>query len=231
DDLSTRGVTEPYRMFTSRAEFRLSLREDNADLRLTELAHTMGLISDTRWAAFCRKRDAIEQDLQRLAAIRFNPRLLERMQQIRPDAALPDRDQLAQEWLKRPQIRYAPLRSDLVALGLMPLQTDDQVVEQVEIQVKYAGYINRQQQEVERQQAQEGTEIPLGIDYQSVAGLSVEVRQKLEQIRPVTLGQASRISGVTPAAISLLMIHLRRLRRDPAREVLSQPGAAADQAA
>ncbi|NCX22948.1 MAG: tRNA uridine-5-carboxymethylaminomethyl(34) synthesis enzyme MnmG, partial [Betaproteobacteria bacterium] len=148
-----------------------------------------------------------------------------------PDAALPDRDQLAQEWLKRPQIRYAPLRSDLVALGLMPLQTDDQVVEQVEIQVKYAGYINRQQQEVERQQAQEGTEIPLGIDYQSVAGLSVEVRQKLEQIRPVTLGQASRISGVTPAAISLLMIHLRRLRRDPAREVLSQPGAAADQAA
>ncbi|NDB14435.1 MAG: tRNA uridine-5-carboxymethylaminomethyl(34) synthesis enzyme MnmG [Betaproteobacteria bacterium] len=231
DDLSTRGVTEPYRMFTSRAEFRLSLREDNADLRLTELAHTMGLISDTRWAAFCRKRDAIEQDLQRLAAIRFNPRLLERMQQIRPDAALPDRDQLAQEWLKRPQIRYAPLRSDLVALGLMPLQTDDQVVEQVEIQVKYAGYINRQQQEVERQQAQEGTEIPLGIDYQSVAGLSVEVCQKLEQIRPVTLGQASRISGVTPAAISLLMIHLRRLRRDPAREVLSQPGAAADQAA
>ena len=232
DDLSTRGVSEPYRMFTSRAEFRLSLREDNADLRLTAIARELGLISNTRWEAFCRKRDAIEADLQRLASIRFNPRVLENLRQLHPDCDLPDRDQRAQDWLRRPQVRYARMREDLVALGLLDPQLDPQVIEQVEIQVKYEGYINRQQQEVERQQAQESTELPATMDYEAVAGLSVEVRQKLSRMRPATLGQASRISGVTPAAISLLLIHLKRHRRLPVQadhSTLAQP--AADQAA
>jgi len=219
DDLTTRGVSEPYRMFTSRAEFRLSLREDNADLRLTELAYAMGLVASERWAAFCKKREAIESDLQRLAAIRFNPKLLERLQSLKPARALPERDQRAQDWLKRPQTSYASMRLDLEAIGLLEPQADAQVIEQVEIQVKYEGYIARQQQEVERQQAQESTALPTDIDYDKVAGLSVEVKQKLMRVRPATLGQASRISGVTPAAISLLMIHLKRIRKMPASEL------------
>lgn len=219
DDLTTRGVSEPYRMFTSRAEFRLSLREDNADLRLTELAYAMGLVASERWAAFCKKREAIESDLQRLAAIRFNPKLLERLQSLKPARALPERDQRAQDWLKRPQTSYASMRLDLEAIGLLEPQADAQVIEQVEIQVKYEGYIARQQQEVERQQAQESTALPTDIDYDKVAGLSVEVKQKLMRVRPATLGQASRISGVTPAAISLLMIHLKRIRKTPASEL------------
>ncbi|MFM7502851.1 MAG: tRNA uridine-5-carboxymethylaminomethyl(34) synthesis enzyme MnmG [Betaproteobacteria bacterium] len=219
DDLTTRGVSEPYRMFTSRAEFRLSLREDNADLRLTELAYTMGLVASERWAAFCKKREAIESDLQRLAAIRFNPKLLERLQSLKPARALPERDQRAQDWLKRPETSYASMRLDLEAIGLLQPQADAQVIEQVEIQVKYEGYIARQQQEVERQQAQESTALPTDIDYDKVAGLSVEVKQKLMRVRPATLGQASRISGVTPAAISLLMIHLKRIRKTPASEL------------
>lgn len=219
DDLTTRGVSEPYRMFTSRAEFRLSLREDNADLRLTELAYAMGLVASERWAAFCKKREAIESDLQRLAAIRFNPKLLERLQSLEPARALPERDQRAQDWLKRPQTSYASMRLDLEAIGLLEPQADAQVIEQVEIQVKYEGYIARQQQEVERQQAQESTALPTDIDYDKVAGLSVEVKQKLMRVRPATLGQASRISGVTPAAISLLMIHLKRIRKTPASEL------------
>ena len=219
DDLTTRGVSEPYRMFTSRAEFRLSLREDNADLRLTELAYTMGLVASERWAAFCKKREAIESDLQRLAAIRFNPKLLERLQSLKPARALPERDQRAQDWLKRPETSYASMRLDLEAIGLLQPQADAQVIEQVEIQVKYEGYIARQQQEVERQQAQESTALPTDIDYDKVAGLSVEVKQKLMRVRPATLGQASRISGVTPAAISLLMIHLKRIRKMPASEL------------
>ena len=219
DDLTTRGVSEPYRMFTSRAEFRLSLREDNADLRLTELAYAMGLVASERWAAFCKKREAIEGDLQRLAAIRFNPKLLERLQSLKPARALPERDQRAQDWLKRPQTSYASMRLDLEAIGLLEPQADAQVIEQVEIQVKYEGYIARQQQEVERQQAQESTALPTDIDYNKVAGLSVEVKQKLMRVRPATLGQASRISGVTPAAISLLMIHLKRARKTPVSEL------------
>jgi tRNA uridine 5-carboxymethylaminomethyl modification enzyme len=206
-------------MFTSRAEFRLSLREDNADLRLTELAYAMGLVASERWAAFCKKREAIEGDLQRLAAIRFNPKLLERLQSLKPARALPERDQRAQDWLKRPQTSYASMRLDLEAIGLLEPQADAQVIEQVEIQVKYEGYIARQQQEVERQQAQESTALPTDIDYNKVAGLSVEVKQKLMRVRPATLGQASRISGVTPAAISLLMIHLKRARKTPASEL------------
>jgi tRNA uridine 5-carboxymethylaminomethyl modification enzyme len=215
DDLTTRGVSEPYRMFTSRAEFRLSLREDNADLRLTEIAYAMGLISERRWTAFCRKREAIEKDLARLAAIRFNPKVLEAWQRLKPQADKPERDQRAVDWLKRPQVLYTTMRADLATLGLMDAQAEPDVIEQVEIQIKYEGYIARQQQEVERQLAQENTELPLSIDYDRVAGLSVEVRQKLAAIRPATLGQASRISGVTPAAISLLLIHLKRLRRLP----------------
>ncbi|NBO04070.1 MAG: tRNA uridine-5-carboxymethylaminomethyl(34) synthesis enzyme MnmG [Betaproteobacteria bacterium] len=231
DDLTTRGVSEPYRMFTSRAEFRLSLREDNADLRLTETAHAMGLITARRWAAFCRKREAIEKDLSRLAAIRFNPRVLEALQRLKPGADLPERDQRAIDWLKRPQIRYATMRGDLEVLGLLEAEAGLDVIEQVEIQIKYEGYIARQQQEVERQLAQESTELPLTIDYDQVAGLSVEVKQKLAAIRPATLGQASRISGVTPAAISLLMIHLKRQRRSPLSGHASQVASVSSQVA
>ena len=213
DDLTTRGVSEPYRMFTSRAEFRLSLREDNADLRLTELAHGMGLISAERWTAFSRKREAIEKELACLAAIRFNPKTLEALQRIKPEGELPERDQRALDWLKRPQVRYTAMRAELEAIGLIEGKTEQDVAEQIEIQVKYEGYIARQQLEVERQLAQESAEIPSTIDYGQVAGLSAEVRQKLSATRPATLGQASRISGVTPAAISLLMIHLKRIRQ------------------
>ncbi|MEY3708311.1 MAG: glucose-inhibited cell-division protein, partial [Pseudomonadota bacterium] len=145
--------------------------------------------------------------------------LLERLQSLKPARALPERDQRAQDWLKRPQTSYASMRLDLEAIGLLEPQADAQVIEQVEIQVKYEGYIARQQQEVERQQAQESTALPTDIDYNKVAGLSVEVKQKLMRVRPATLGQASRISGVTPAAISLLMIHLKRARKTPASEL------------
>jgi tRNA uridine 5-carboxymethylaminomethyl modification enzyme len=216
DDLVTRGVTEPYRMFTSRAEYRLSLREDNADLRLTEAGRRLGLIGEAQWQAFCEKRDLVEKESARLREALVGPK---RFPVSSLEAVIPaglDREITAMELLKRPEVRWQDLAAMLDHQGQMPLrppeELPDPVVEQVEIQAKYAGYIARQQDEVARNQAQERSSIPEAIDYGAVRGLSIEVRQKLEAIRPTTLGQAARISGVTPAAISLLWIHLKRLR-------------------
>ncbi|MRD56199.1 tRNA uridine-5-carboxymethylaminomethyl(34) synthesis enzyme MnmG [Betaproteobacteria bacterium LSUCC0115] len=209
DDLVTRGVTEPYRMFTSRAEYRLSLREDNADLRLTPVAREMGLVDDAQWAAFEAKQSAIETELGRLRATMINPKLLDpqRLAEALPGVGL-EREALAVDLLKRPEVGY----QDLIKLLPGEAPQDEAVRQQVEIQVKYAGYIARQADEVARHEAHESASIPEDLDFQAVAGLSFEVRQKLSKARPQTLGQASRVSGVTPAAISLLWIHLKRHR-------------------
>jgi tRNA uridine 5-carboxymethylaminomethyl modification enzyme len=188
DDLVTRGVSEPYRMFTSRAEYRLQLREDNADLRLTEIGRRLGLIDDRRWDAFNRKRDAIEKERTRLDHLIVGTGSHEKRR--------------ASEILRQPGVRYA----DLVQDSLLPVD----VVEQVEIQIKYEGYIARQRDEVARREEFEALALPADLDYRSVRGLSVEVQQKLDRHRPETIGQASRISGITPAAISLLLVHLKR---------------------
>jgi tRNA uridine 5-carboxymethylaminomethyl modification enzyme len=190
DDLITRGVTEPYRMFTSRAEYRLLLREDNADLRLTETGRALGLVDDARWARFSAKREAIEREHTRLARTR-----------------VPDDPASLAERLRRPEVGYSSLFESVG--GLAPV-ADSEVAQQVEIQIKYEGYIARQQDEIERQRRHEDLTLPQDLDYHGVRGLSVEVRHKLEQHRPATLGQAARLSGVTPAAISLLLVHLKR---------------------
>lgn len=205
DDLITLGTQEPYRMFTSRAEYRLVLREDNADLRLTETGRRLGLVDDVRWAAFCTKREAIEREEQRLKSTWVRP-------------STPVGDALAQRYgtplaheynllnlLSRPEIDYAGLTALTGAIEI-----DPQVAEQVEIKVKYAGYIDRQQEEIEKLRASENVRLPVDIDYPGISGLSKEIQSKLSQARPETLGQASRIPGVTPAAISLLMIHLKK---------------------
>lgn len=216
DDLVTRGVTEPYRMFTSRAEYRLSLREDNADLRLTEIGRKLGLVDDVRWQAFCDKREAIERETSRLTSALVGPKRFPASELDRVVEGPLDHETPALDLLKRPQVKYAGLMSLVDHEGqrsLAPTQTlSPQVQEQVEIQAKYAGYISRQRDEVARNANQEKAEIPLDMDYEQVRGLSIEVRQKLQAVMPTTLGQASRISGVTPAAISLLWIHLKRLR-------------------
>jgi tRNA uridine 5-carboxymethylaminomethyl modification enzyme len=215
DDLVTRGVTEPYRMFTSRAEYRLSLREDNADLRLTPVAREMGLVDDDQWVAFEAKQSAIEAELGRLRATMINPKLLgaQRIAEALPGVGL-EREALAVDLLKRPEVVY----QDLIKLLPGEAPQDEAVRQQVEIQVKYAGYIARQADEVARHEAHESASIPEDLDFQAVAGLSFEVRQKLSKARPQTLGQASRVSGVTPAAISLLWIHLKRHRAKPASD-------------
>jgi tRNA uridine 5-carboxymethylaminomethyl modification enzyme len=207
DDLITRGVSEPYRMFTSRAEYRLSLREDNADLRLTETGRRMGVVDDARWAAFERKRAAIGEELARLDATRLDPAALDPglCARLFPDG-LP-RDLSATALLKRPGIFHQDL---MEALGL-PATADPAVAAQAEVQIKYSGYIDRQREQVARDERYESWRLPADIDYASVKGLSNEVRHKLATQRPETIGQAARISGVTPAAISLLLVHLKRL--------------------
>ena len=214
DDLVTRGVSEPYRMFTSRAEYRLSLREDNADLRLTESGRRLGVVDDARWAAFSRKREAIEREQARLTATRINARVLP----TESDAEAPKppaRDCSLMELLRRPDINYA----QLTALpGAGPGIEDAQVAEQVEIQAKYQGYIERQREEIARYEQYENLRLPQDFDYAALRGLSVEVRQKLDRHRPETLGQASRISGVTPAAISVLLVYLKRAGRATRKE-------------
>ncbi|MEJ2802876.1 tRNA uridine-5-carboxymethylaminomethyl(34) synthesis enzyme MnmG [Comamonadaceae bacterium PP-2] len=217
DDLITKGVTEPYRMFTSRAEFRLQLREDNADMRLTEAGRRMGLVDDARWDAFNRKRDAVSRETERLKATWVNPRSLPEEESIRVLGKAIEREYNLGDLLRRPDVSYAALMSldggkyrsaDVTDALLGDLR--DVVVEQIEIAAKYSGYIDRQKDEVQRAAHFENLPLPDELDYSKVTALSFEVRQKLLKHRPQTLGQASRISGVTPAAISLLLIHLKR---------------------
>jgi tRNA uridine 5-carboxymethylaminomethyl modification enzyme len=206
DDLITRGVSEPYRMFTSRAEYRLQLREDNADLRLTETGRRLGVVEDARWQAFERKRDAITGEIERLKSIWVNPMVLIKKDVEQTAEKNTGRTSLY-ELLRRPEVTYATL-TPLPDFG--PPLTDAAVAEQVEIQAKYQGYIKRQQEEIARYEFHEHTELPTNMDYRLVRGLSIEVQQKLNQHKPETIGQASRISGITPAAISLLLVHLKR---------------------
>ena len=207
DDLITLGTKEPYRMFTSRAEHRLLLREDNADLRLTEKGRELGLVDDERWAAFCAKREAIELEQQRLRTTTLQPHAVSAEDSQRVFGDVLGREYKLHDLLRRPNVTYAALTS-LPAVGN---PVDDAIVaEQVEIQCKYAGYIDRQQEEIERQRRNESTRLPDWLDYAQVRGLSNEVRQKLQTQRPATIGQASRIPGITPAAISLLLVHLKK---------------------
>ena len=214
DDLITKGVTEPYRMFTSRAEFRLQLREDNADLRLTEVGRAMGLVDDLRWDAFSRKRDAVSRETERLKSIWVNPRNVTAEESERVLGKAMDHEYSLADLLRRPDVSYAGLMSLCGGkyVGDVPVHTTEGqvVVEQVEISAKYSGYIDRQRDEVERTAHLENMRLPAELDYAQVPALSIEVRQKLSTFRPETLGLASRISGVTPAAISLLMVHLKR---------------------
>ncbi|BAO45755.1 tRNA uridine-5-carboxymethylaminomethyl(34) synthesis enzyme MnmG [Thiolapillus brandeum] len=207
DDLITLGTREPYRMFTSRAEHRLLLREDNADLRLTEKGRELGLVDDARWQAFCQKQEAIAQEQQRLGSIIIRPGDLavDMEQEILGDTLR--RETRATELLTRPVVTYETL---MQLPGIGPGVADEKVAEQVEIQAKYAGYIERQKEEVERARQAESVALPEELDYGQVKGLSSEVREKLSRHRPQTLGQASRIPGVTPAATSLLLIHLKK---------------------
>jgi len=210
DDLITHGTTEPYRMFTSRAEYRLQLREDNADARLTPVGRELGLVDDARWSRFDAKREAVERETSRLRALWATPaNAVGRDLEATLGIAV-SRETNALDLIKRPELDYATLMQ-VPALG--PAVDDAQVAEQVEISVKYAGYLDRQRTEIERQQRNEGTPIPAGFDYAGVRGLSIEVAQKLARVQPQTVGQAQRIPGMTPAAISLLLVHLERARR------------------
>ncbi len=207
DDLVTRGVSEPYRMFTSRAEYRLQLREDNADLRLTDHGRRLGVVDDARWDAFTRKRDAVETELARLHATRITPSMVALDDTERVFGQALEREYVLADLLRRPNVTYATLHT-LVASGT-PV-ADPLVAEQVEVTIKYAGYIDRQHDEIARHRAQESIRLPVDLDYGDVRGLSTEARQKLATGRPETVGQAARISGMTPAAISLLLVHLKR---------------------
>ena len=207
DDLITRGVSEPYRMFTSRAEYRLQLREDNADLRLTEIGRAMGVVDDARWAAFNRKRDAVARETARLKAAWVNPATLPPEAATRLIGQPIDHEYSLFELLRRPNLGYAQILS-LPGGGAGEL--DLRVAEQVEIAAKYQGYIDRQNDEVDKQRGQETLKLPLDLDYTQLTGLSMEVRQRLQQARPGTLGQASRLQGITPAAISVLMVYAKR---------------------
>ncbi|WP_101047325.1 tRNA uridine-5-carboxymethylaminomethyl(34) synthesis enzyme MnmG [Macromonas nakdongensis] len=224
DDLITKGVTEPYRMFTSRAEFRLQLREDNADMRLTEQGRQMGLVDDARWDAFNRKRDAVSRETERLKSTWVNPRILSATEAGRVLGKAIEREYNLFDLLRRPGVAYTELmameggRFQAVAKEGKPAPVSREtlgeqygaVLEQVEIAAKYSGYIDRQKDEVERAAYYEGLKLPAELDYMQVAALSIEARQRLNKYRPETLGQASRLSGITPATISLLLIHLKR---------------------
>ena len=214
DDLITRGVSEPYRMFTSRAEYRLTLREDNADMRLTEKGRSLGVVEDLRWHAFERKREAVAVELERLKSTWLNPRLLPDADAERVLGKGIEREYALTELLRRPDVSYTELMS---LPGAGEAVSDPVVAAQVEIQIKYDGYIARQHDEVARRAQYEATALPRDLDYASVRGLSTEARQKLNQFKPETIGQASRISGLTPAAISLLLVHLKRRFQATAR--------------
>jgi tRNA uridine 5-carboxymethylaminomethyl modification enzyme len=223
DDLITKGVTEPYRMFTSRAEFRLQLREDNADSRLTETGRALGLVDDVRWDAFCRKRDAVSRETERLRGLWVSPKNLPAAESERVLGKAIEHEYSLAELLRRPGVRHADLMSlDGGRYQNTAWQVSREtaaepevlfratVIEQVEIAAKYSGYIDRQKGEVDRVAHFEHLRLPASLDYLQVTALSYEVRQQLARHRPETLGQASRMSGVTPAAISLLLIHLKK---------------------
>ena len=210
DDLITHGTKEPYRMFTSRAEYRLQLREDNADLRLTETGRALGLVNDARWQRFEAKREAIARETGRLRALWATPANVLGREVADTLGVQVSRETNVLDLIKRPELDYAKL---MAVPSIGPAVDDAQVAEQVEIGVKYAGYLDRQRDEIERQQRNESTPIPAGFDFASVRGLSAEVQQKLERVQPETIGQAQRIPGMTPAAISLLLVHLERARR------------------
>jgi tRNA uridine 5-carboxymethylaminomethyl modification enzyme len=214
DDLVARGVTEPYRMFTSRAEYRLMLREDNADLRLTESGRRLGVVDDARWDAFSRKRDAIGREQERLKSSWVRPKSIGAEVAERVLGGAIEREYSLMDLLRRPEVSYATL-AELSSDTNRPI--DAAVAAQVEIQAKYQGYVARQREEIERHERYETMVLPSDLDYGEVRGLSVEVRQKLNQHRPETLGQASRISGITPAAISLLLVYLKRRARPQQR--------------
>lgn len=207
DDLITRGASEPYRMFTSRAEYRLQLREDNADLRLTEIGRRLGVVDDERWRAFDQKREAIAREEERLRGTWVNPRALPEVDAVRVLGKPIEREYSLYELLRRPDVDYLSLLS---LPGAGDAVTDSKVSEQVEIQAKYHGYIERQREEIARNEQYEVMALPSALDYREVHGLSTEVQQKLNQHKPETIGQAARISGITPAAISLLLVHLKR---------------------
>lgn len=207
DDLSTLGTKEPYRMFTSRAEYRLLLREDNADIRLTAKGRELGLVDDTRWAAFSEKLESIELELQRLRAQWVHPNS-PLIHALNPHLNTPiSREASFEELLRRPEMDYSKL---MQIEGFGPGLEDPLAAEQVQIQVKYSGYIQRQQEEINKAVRNENTGLPLHLDYKEVPGLSNEVIAKLNSHKPETIGQASRISGVTPAAISILLVHLKK---------------------
>lgn len=212
DDLITKGVNEPYRMFTSRAEYRLQLREDNADMRLTEDGYKIGLVGEEQWRRFNEKREAIEREIQRLKTTWYTPQKLAEEEQIRVFGQKLSREANLYDLLRRPNLDYATLMTLPDAQPETALA--DSVVEQVEIQVKYQGYIDRQNEEIDSRRDIETLKLPEDIDYSKVKGLSAEVQQKLNQHKPETVGQASRISGVTPAAVALLMVHLKRGFKD-----------------
>ncbi len=206
DDLCTLGTKEPYRMFTSRAEYRLMLREDNADLRLTEQGRELGLVDDERWARYNEKLESIERERQRLKSTWVNPQA-ESANEVNAHLTAPlSREASGEDLLRRPEMTYEQNST----LAIHPGLEDRQAAEQVEIQVKYEGYIARQQDEIEKQQRNENTLLPATLDYRQVTGLSNEVIAKLNDHKPSSIGQASRISGITPAAISILLVWLKK---------------------
>jgi tRNA uridine 5-carboxymethylaminomethyl modification enzyme len=214
DDLTTVGTREPYRMFTSRAEYRLTLREDNADVRLTPIARELGLVDDTRWSLFQTKQQAVDVEAARLAGSLLRPAQIDAQWATRVLGGPLSREQTALELLRRPEVTHADLE---VLIGPMATaELDDRLVEQVrlelEVRARYAGYIERQQLEVQRQRVNETLALPVALDYAAIQGLSNEVRQTLVESRPVTLGQASRLPGLTPAAIAILLVYVKRGR-------------------
>ena len=207
DDLITRGTSEPYRMFTSRAEYRLLLREDNADLRLTEKAYHLGLVDDARWQRFSEKREAIHREQQRLHELWIRPDTPSARHLAMRHGEVLSKEQRAADLLRRPALNYTAL---MQLEGLGPGVGDTKIAEQVEIQARYYGYIQRQEEEIERQRRNEHRALPMDLDYHRVKGLSAEAREKLMASCPQTIGQAARIPGVTPAAVSLLLVHLKK---------------------
>jgi tRNA uridine 5-carboxymethylaminomethyl modification enzyme len=206
DDLITTGVTEPYRMFTSRAEYRLQLREDNADMRLTETGRQLGLVDDVRWELFNRKQEAVAREQERLKKTYVQPSVVSRETQISVLGKVLEHEYSLFELLRRPEVTY----DGLLALVPVPTPLSDEVKEQVEIAAKYQGYIDRQKDEIAKQKGSEHILLGDRVDYQKVHGLSIEARQKLTQHRPETIGQAGRISGITPATISILLVYIKR---------------------